>query len=529
MASYSKKNIAIIFIASTLIMVVSSFNACFGPIKGGSDLQSLSICGTNPTHSQFHSGDGSAANPFVICSPEHLLNIVNTTTYNSSHFRLGQSIDLASISTQDSIGYYDRNNLPTAQPFTGVFDGGNFTIDNLNIVAPPGTTRATGLFAHTNGARISNLYITDANILGNTDAGILIGHAINTIVENVHVSGQVLPTSDADSVGRAGGLIGYIEANGGVSRVQNVTASALVRTLDSGSTLIGQVFTRQLNDQVFVKNCSSAGTVLGLGANTFGNIVAYSNILGDSSRLEIDDCHTVSQINVIGVQGSWIGLLTGTILVNGDNTVVSITNSSGQGSIMTPANFNVKGHVGGLIGHTVQSGTSSQILIDRTSADVDINITNPSPTDTNRSIAGLVGDVLIQSASSSSIFRISNSYSEGIITVNQVDGLGGIIGRVSVGLSPQLVEIVNSYSIVERVASVITNGHAIIGRSDGSGTAVYSNVYWNSNSFSTSDPLASLGITKLTNITVNQSASYANWDFTNIWAIQENFSPPYLR
>ena len=97
------------------------------------------------------------------------------STYEGLTVYLNKSIDLKGH-TIDSIGN-------EANPFKGTFDGGFYTLYNLNI-------NGNGLFGKTENATIKNIGLYNPTINATSKiAGGLIGKAINTTVENTFVNG----------------------------------------------------------------------------------------------------------------------------------------------------------------------------------------------------------------------------------------------------------------------------------------------------------------------------------------------------
>ena len=81
------------------------------------------------TSTEFNGGDGTAGDPFLICSRAQLEKIADDLTLN---YELGQNIDLS-----------DSNFTPIAGAFTGSLNGKGYKILNLTISV---ATRDVGLF-----------------------------------------------------------------------------------------------------------------------------------------------------------------------------------------------------------------------------------------------------------------------------------------------------------------------------------------------------------------------------------------------
>jgi hypothetical protein len=107
----------------------------------------------------FHTGDGSSLSPFEICDKQQLINLAikmnQASTYASvanAHFLLTANLDMnGPEEVTYPIGYFAEVTLgdrvaPNNKPFNGVFDGGDFYIDNF--VMNLSSKNYVGLFQH---------------------------------------------------------------------------------------------------------------------------------------------------------------------------------------------------------------------------------------------------------------------------------------------------------------------------------------------------------------------------------------------
>ena len=118
--------------------------------------------------------------------------------------------------------------------FKGTFDGQDHTISNLSV-AVEGTASA-GLFANGAGATIKNLTLENVNVNGNYMTGVVMGDGSCATILNCHVSGGSV-TSTPHLVGgkyddgnHAGGIVGYLAADGGNASVTGCSVTGLVIT-----------------------------------------------------------------------------------------------------------------------------------------------------------------------------------------------------------------------------------------------------------------------------------------------------------
>ncbi len=110
---------------------------------------------------------------------------------------LGANIDLAGV-VWTPIG----NSVEHA--FKGTFNGRKFVISNLNVNKPDDSM--VGLFGYMNGtARIENVNIHNAKVVGKKQVAALIGDAYTGTVSNCHITGKV----EIDGNYQVGGISGY--------------------------------------------------------------------------------------------------------------------------------------------------------------------------------------------------------------------------------------------------------------------------------------------------------------------------------
>ena len=157
------------------------------------------------------SGEGTEASPFLINTLAHLDEVSGISAIWDKYFKLTANIDAAGTETNplynnEGEGFSPIGNESTK--FTGSFDGDGFEISNLYINR---NSDNKGLFGCTSNAKISDLGITDARILGTGRyIGILIGDdegtsaTIHSTIENCYTTG----TLSGGLKWRVGGFIG---------------------------------------------------------------------------------------------------------------------------------------------------------------------------------------------------------------------------------------------------------------------------------------------------------------------------------
>ena len=135
----------------------------------------------------------------------------NAMTFKNKTVKLMYDVDL---------GNNEWTPIAATGSFEGTFDGNEKTISNL-FVSEDGTASA-GLFADCLGT-IKNVNVKGAKIYGHYKAGVIVGDATCTNIENCHVDGAVVVSTpyEKDNANHVGGIAGYLVADGGDAYIKN--------------------------------------------------------------------------------------------------------------------------------------------------------------------------------------------------------------------------------------------------------------------------------------------------------------------
>jgi hypothetical protein len=266
----------------------------------------------------FAAGNGTPANPFIICSLTQLSNAANNI---SASYALGTNIDASSIAQWTPIG-------SNATPFSGTFNGNGYTVSNIT-----NTTGASyvGLFGDITGT-VLNLNVTNVTITG-------IGCPVGTLSGSVEAGGIIQTCSGTGSISgngcHMGGLVGYNDGT-----ISNSWSSASITAGVCGSAGFGGLVGH--NDGT-VNTSFATGSVTitwfcGGPNNNFGGLVGVCNGTINNSYAK----GAVTGLAGAGTAGGLVGSLGGTV-----NTSYSI------GAVSSTAPF------GGLIGSSAGIVNSS--------------------------------------------------------------------------------------------------------------------------------------------------------------------------
>jgi filamentous hemagglutinin family protein len=270
-------------------------------------------------------GNGSASTPYAITDVYGLQGIASLPLGNA--YVLANNISASGTSTWNSGEGF--NPIGASNGFTGIFDGQGFTINGLFINMP--TLASVGLFGNISDAVVDNVAVTNANVTGDRQIGLVVGYAIDSLVDHASSSGSATGVGGFDSADDegncwTGGVVGFNDVG---TVVNNCQSSATVMSNFVAGGLVGE------NDGT-VQFGSSSGHVSGTnfaGGLVGGNFGTISDSLSSASVTSPGD-----STNNEGFAGG----LSATIEAG------SISNSFSTGPV-TSVLFPAGGLVGGFI------------------------------------------------------------------------------------------------------------------------------------------------------------------------------------
>ncbi len=274
-------------------------------------------------YSQFASGSGTEADPYIILDASHLNNVRN---FPDSYFRQDNDIDFSKPPNNTFPNWAPIGGGGSSLRFTGHYDGNGHVIKNLNIYR--GGISNVGLFGHIgedgDGATtIKNLGLTNVYVAGGRGTGALVGRVTgnqNTRIENCYV---YLGTVGGD--GATGGLVGSNN-----SYIDNAGASESFRPIIDKSWSRVNVLLR---------------TTTASGKDKFGGLV------GCNQKGLISNSYSRSSVSVPG--GTRVGGLAGCVELRG---FIINSYSTGTVNVMDPVS-----HIGGLVGMRGVGGNAGTV------------------------------------------------------------------------------------------------------------------------------------------------------------------------
>ena len=306
-------------------------------------------CWDGTIASSYAGGDGTHENPYQIANAEQLALLAqqtNTGNGGDACYILTEDICLSGDSLWMPIGGNGVN-------FTGLFDGDNKTITGMTV----SNLIYGGLFGYTNGAKIINVMIHEAQINVCRYAGMIAGMAVDTKISNCTVDGIL---DSYEFISNVGGIVGQAVLNNGeVIIIDNCINNAVIRGGISAGGIVGKV---EINDgRMVFDNCvnnneicgkSNAAGIVCDGSSTIKNCSNYApiyasialagGIAGQNRSGDIINCYNYGDVlgraaggivafalqSVISCCGN-LGDITGTFKDNAYVLVGGITASEG--------------------------------------------------------------------------------------------------------------------------------------------------------------------------------------------------------
>lgn len=391
--------------------------------------------------------DGSAGNPFLICTATQFGQIVASTSNWDKHFHLGDNIDLTGYS--NVIG-------TSATPFTGTLNGQNFTISNFTLTS--WGTNDVGLFGYLGtGSAVRNLRLNNGSVsAARENVGLLAGWTLGTI-ENITVR-----TATVRGNGALGGLIGQTNN----ATVTNVTMDGIFVETLCGSCSTWGGFVGQTSGTTSITNGQVSGRVIGAFTRTGGFVGRMNSGTISQSRAYVNVRGGFGVGGFIGNNGGGTisrsfasGTVQGTGGVGGflgGAEHGTITRSGYVGSLVEATSDNAGGFLGGSF---VATYTNNYAIVDRVAAANSAGgFMGNAGWDTIRDNYVSVGLVLAQVSRQGGFVGADNNGSDGFRSTYQRnfwDNKGGLTsgfgdnptthGSVT-GLSTSLMQTTSTYS-----------------------------------------------------------------------------------
>ena len=372
----------------------------------------------------FAGGRGTQSSPYLIATAEQLAllakNVYNGTgthtrdayIYEGVYFKQTANIDLSQYKWVPIGVYYNLYNILTDYNFSGIYDGGGYTISGIELPSVTGgNADRRGLFGVISGngcsvpCQITNVHVKDSTLTGTGYIGGIVGYAnTNTTISNCSVDATITGT---------GNCIGGIVGGGGGTSVTNCEAYGSVTGVHYTGGIMGngKANVSGCSNYAIVKGNERVGGMIGNGFNcsvsgcfNFEKIsgsAGVGGIVGFADNMDIVKDYNLGMVNTTG---SYAGGIAGRIT---NNTTIKFGVNTGK---ITSDNF-----AGGIAGDTITGSTITQSL----------NLGDIISTGINT--GGILG-----SASNANVSTITNCYSNCNISASSCGALVGGTNAVTI-------------------------------------------------------------------------------------------------
>lgn len=291
-----------------------------------------------------------AADTIYVDSADDLIEIakasrgigIDVHQFENKTIILQNDIDLTDKTIPKELGVLTIGGIGTEYlPFKGIFDGNGYTITGLNNQKGVLPDHNIGLFSETERATIKNLTLDQANVNAAYEAGILVGEANNTLIENVVVKNSKLKVQPANNVVS---LITNLGTNGGA--IAGKISDSVLYNCESVNTTV-------------YNNTTSGITGVGGERLDLGGLVGYS-IKSTIEYSRVRGGRVKNEYNIaVGALGGK-ELMTGGIVGEMNQTKVidcfSTTDLISYGRNIVSVGSGIAGYTGGIAGVIYEDG-----------------------------------------------------------------------------------------------------------------------------------------------------------------------------
>lgn len=329
----------------------------------------------------FASGTGTETDPYVIKGANHWKNMVrkintDATNYASAYYKIAADID------------FENDPVTPIKNFSGVIDGGNYTLKNAKI--GDGTASHQAFFYMLNGTvknlKFDNITVTGGNATGAGSSAAVISAGNSSLaftIDNCHVS--------------------------------NSTITSGPHAGDKGGSYAAGLVGRCNNDNAIINNCSVSTSTISCEVANVGGLVGFLN----KGKL----LNVVSVGNTISTKQNYAGGVVGNI------STANVSNVQTNNNTITAGTY-AGGLSGGLTSGVVDNVLSSGNTISTTSTRA----------------GGVIGDMggatIVNIVSKNNTVTVETQYCGGVVATCPSND-GKIINVLSVG--NKLITTTHSY------------------------------------------------------------------------------------
>ena len=330
------------------------------------------LLGVQTANASYGGGSGTSSDPYLIMTPEHLIQLGQTPSDYDKSFKMMTDVDLSQYAFDRAVIAPDTDDALSGFQgtiFTGRFDGNGYAIVNLTITNNMPSSYL-GLFGSTENAQVINVNLENVSITaagtgsyclgaiaGYQNAGLMTGCTVSGLISGDYFvgglvgycAGTIFNSCASGHVSGFSTLGGFVGCCDGI--IGNCESNATLTAVDRSSAVGGFAGVYSSGS---ISKCSSFGFVY------CGDMVSDIGGFSGDGRAPLESCF--SFVNVAaGRLSSNIGGMVGSVYG-------SVLNCYTRGSIQVGSeSINIGGFVGWSNGHIencystglVQVGTSS--------------------------------------------------------------------------------------------------------------------------------------------------------------------------
>ena len=322
---------------------VNDLDTLCGKFKDDNTTWSISgILGRPVLNENKEGGDGTKEHPYEIKTADELENFrdlvnkgqiradANANAVLTDDINLNPNMEISEDGTVTNGNDLDQwTPIGTSNnPYSGTFDGNNYTISGLYIDS---SANDQGLFGYVGtGGTVKDLTVSGSVSGPDSGSGNFVGGVVGDNRGNVENCYNTCSVSGPDSgtSNYVGGVVGY---NGG-----SVTNCYNTGSVSGPGNRVGGVAGDNGGN---VENCYNTGTV-----NVSGNSSVVGGVVGKNQGGSVQNCYNTGGVNVTGT-GNRVGGVVGWNIISGN-----VKNCYNTGSVSGP-NSGTSNYVGGVVGY----------------------------------------------------------------------------------------------------------------------------------------------------------------------------------
>ena len=279
-------------------------------------------------------GSGTENDPYQVSTLDNLLWISSNSSSWESRFIQTVDIDASDTETwNEGEGFIP---IGSGLPFTGYYNGQNYTIDGLFIY---NMGINNGLFGVVEGAEFENIGLLNIEIVGGCNVGGLVGYIQTSSSGNICIINNCYVEGEISGWGNLGGLVG----SGKSATITDSYTSCSIEGTNTSFSLGGIV--GSIEEDFIIENCYTLGNISG-GYNLGG-------IVGEGYNATITDSYTSCYIEGSSNSSDNLGGIAGTI---GEDFTIENCYAIGNISAMGILGAN---NIGGIVGLNINSTMSN--------------------------------------------------------------------------------------------------------------------------------------------------------------------------